>query len=516
MIGVWRVSDVRSAEQALMATLPPGTLMQRAAAGLARRCALLLAERGGVYGAEVLLLVGSGDNGGDALYAGALLARRGARVTAWLLAPERTHPGGLAALRAAGGLTTDGGAGRDGTGRNGGGRHADLVVDGIVGIGGTGGLRQPAADAVARATEATSPRGGRPVVVAVDVPSGVSVDTGGLPAGNGAAVSGAPDGAPDTVRADVTVTFGCLKPALAVGAAAAHAGHVELVDIGLTPWLRTAPAFEVPSRADVAAWWPRLQPATEKYTRGVVGVATGSATYPGAAVLSVGGAVAGPTGLIRYAGTAADQVLDKHPSVIATGRVADAGRVQAWVCGSGLGGGETAAAELRAVLAAPVPVVLDADALTMLVDGTWSEQLRSRRAPTVITPHDREFARLAGAPGDDRVGAALRLAAWMRATVLLKGDRTVVATPDGRAYVNPTGSPALATGGTGDVLAGLLGSLLAAGLAPERAALAAAYAHGLAGRAAARGGPVTAVEVAGALRPIVADLTSAEPARSGD
>lgn len=514
MIGVWRVSDVRSAEQALMATLPPGTLMQRAAAGLARRCALLLAEHGGVYGAQVLLLVGSGANGGDALYAGALLARRGARVSAWLLAPDRAHAGGLAALRAAGGRTTDGV-----------GRQVDLVIDGIVGIGGTSGLRQPAAGAVARATAATSARGVRPVIVAVDVPSGVSVDTGGLPTGNGAQLSAdGPTDAPDTVRADVTVTFGCLKPALAVGPAAARAGQVELVDIGLTPWLRAAPAFEVPGRVDVAAWWPRLQPAAEKYTRGVVGVATGSATYPGAAVLSVGGAIAGPTGLVRYAGTAADQVLDKHPSVIATGRVADAGRVQAWVCGSGLGGGEHAAAELRAVLAAPVPVVLDADALTMLVDGSWSEQLRSRQAPTVITPHDREFARLAGAPGDDRVAAALRLASWMRATVLLKGDRTVVATPAGRAYVNPTGTPALATGGTGDVLAGLLGSLLAAGLAPERAALAAAYVHGLAGRVAARGGPASAVDVAAALRPVVADLTSptvadptsAEPARSGD
>jgi len=514
MIQVWRVSDVRSAEQALMATVPPGTLMHRAAAGLARRCATLLAERGGVYGAEVLLLVGSGDNGGDTLYAGARLARRGARVTAWLLRPDRAHSGGLAALRAAGGRAADGRT------ADGAGRHVDLILDGIVGIGGTGGLREPAAGALARAGELTSARGGRPVLVAVDVPSGVAVDTGGVPdgaavpstgaglAGSGATGAGAAAAGTDTVRADVTVTFGCLKPALMVGPAAVRAGHVELVDIGLRPWLRGTPAFEVPGRDDVSAWWPTLAPAAEKYTRGVVGVATGSATYPGAAVLSVGGAVAGPTGLVRYAGSAATQVLDRYPSVIATGRVADAGRVQAWVCGSGLGGGEHAVTELRSVLAAPVPVVLDADALTMLVDGSWAEQLRGRQAPTVITPHDREFARLAGQPpGDDRVGAALRLAAWMRATVLLKGDRTVVAAPDGRAYVNATGTPALATGGTGDVLAGLLGSLLAAGLDPQRAALAAAYVHGLAGRAAARSGPVTAVEVAAALRPVVADLT---------
>jgi hydroxyethylthiazole kinase-like uncharacterized protein yjeF len=123
----------------------------------------------------------------------------------------------------------------------------------------------------------------------------------------------------------------------------------------------------------------------------------------------------------------------------------------------------------------------------------------------VLTPHDREFARLNDGeePGADRVGSALRLAARTGAVVLLKGDRTVVATPDGRAYVNPTGTPALATAGTGDVLAGLLGSLLAGGLQPERAAVAAAYAHGLAGRYAAESGPVTASDVVGALRPVL-------------
>jgi hydroxyethylthiazole kinase-like uncharacterized protein yjeF len=294
-----------------------------------------------------------------------------------------------------------------------------------------------------------------------------------------------------------------------VGPAAPLAGQVDLVDIGLGPWLRGDPAIEVPEASDLVAWWPRLIPAAEKYTRGVVGVATGSATYPGAAVLSVGGALAGPTGMVRYAGSAKAQVLAQYPSVVASERVADAGRVQAWVCGSGLGSGEEAAATVRAVLASPVPVVLDADGLNVLVDGSMADWLRGRQAPVVVTPHDREFARLAGsAPGSDRVGAALRLAAWMNATVLLKGDRTIVATPSGRAWANPTGTPELATGGTGDVLAGLLGSLLAAGLTPERAAVAAAYLHGLAGREAARHAPVTAADVAAALRPVIARLTS--------
>jgi hydroxyethylthiazole kinase-like uncharacterized protein yjeF len=477
----WRVTDVRAAEKALMATLPPGILMARAAAGLARRCALLLGDTGGVYGSRVLLLVGSGDNGADALYAGALLARRGVSVSAILLRPERVHLAALAAMRAAGGVTvTELPA------------HVDLVVDGIVGIGSTGGLRPPAQAIVERLRDLRGRTGVRPVVVAVDVPSGVAVDTGDVPG--------------SAVTADVTVTFGCLKPALVVGPAAPLAGQVELVDIGLGPVLRADPALRIPDAADVAGWWPRLGPASEKYTRGVVGIATGSVMYPGAALLSTSGALAGPTGMVRYAGTADQDVVRAHPSVVAVRKVADAGRVQAWVCGSGLGTDDDARTELRTVLATSLPVLLDADALTLLVDGKHATDLR-RDAPLVITPHDREFARLAGeAPDTDRIGAACKLAAWINAVVLLKGYRTIVATPSGEVWVNPTGHPALATGGSGDVLAGLLGSLLAAGLAPERAAICAAYVHGLAGARAAQDGPATAPDIAAALRAVLADL----------
>jgi hydroxyethylthiazole kinase-like uncharacterized protein yjeF len=477
----WRVADVRTAEHNLMATLPEGTLMQRAAAGLARRCALLLDDDGGVYGARVLLLVGSGDNGGDTLYAGAALARRGAQVRALLLHPGRVHLAGLTALRQAGGFTV-----RDLPDR------ADLVLDGIVGIGATGGLRPSAADLVAQLTGLRGRSGARAPVVAVDVPSGVAVDTGDVPG--------------EAVTADVTVTFGCLKPAHVVGPAAIRCGQAELVDIGLTPVLHADPAVRVPDAADIADWWPRPGPVADKYSRGVVGIATGSATYPGAALLSVSGALAGPTGMVRYAGSAYQDVVRAHPSVVAVPKVGAAGRVQAWVCGSGLGTDEEARTTLRSVLATSLPVVLDADALTLLVDGRHADDLR-RDAPLVITPHDGEFKRLAGeAPGSDRAGAACKLAAWTNAVVLLKGDRTIVATPAGEVWANPTGTSALATAGSGDVLAGLLGSLLAGGLRPERAAVAAAYAHGLAGRRAAIAGPVTSPQVAEALRPVLADL----------
>ncbi|WP_229073919.1 NAD(P)H-hydrate dehydratase [Actinoplanes sp. DH11] len=477
----WRVADVRAAEKTLMATLPEGTLMQRAAAGLARRCALLLEATGGVYGARVLLLVGSGDNGGDTLYAGAALARRGAQIRALLLTPERVHLAGLAALRAAGGFTVSELPAR-----------ADLVLDGIVGIGGAGGLRPPAAAVVHRLGDLRGRTGDRPVVVAVDTPSGVAVDTGDVPG--------------EAVHADVTVTFGCLKPAHVVGPASLRCGEVELVDIGLGPALVTDPAVRVAEAADVAAWWPRPDATSDKYSRGVVGLATGSAGYPGAALLSTAGALAGPTGMVRYAGSAHPEVVRAHPSVVVASRMADAGRVQAWVCGSGLGTGEHARTELRSVLATSLPVLLDADALTLLVGGEFADDLR-RDAPVVLTPHDGEFTRLAGeAPGADRAAAAARLAAWTNAVVLLKGDRTIVATPAGEIWANPTGSPALATAGSGDVLAGLLGSLLAAGLPPVRAAVAAAFVHGLAGRHAAPDGPVTAPDVAAALRPALRDL----------
>jgi ADP-dependent NAD(P)H-hydrate dehydratase / NAD(P)H-hydrate epimerase len=464
--GAWPVEVVRAAERAAMEAVPPGALMQRAAAGLAAECVRIL--RGAVYGTPVAILAGAGDNGGDALYAGARLAGRGAAVTALLLSPDRAHRGGLAALRAAGGgaLPADT---RDA------GRvlaAARLVLDGIVGIGGSGGLR-PAAAELVRAITGT--------VVAVDLPSGVDADTG--------AVEG------EAVRADVTVTFGGLKPGLLVGAGAEHAGEVRLVRIGLD---LPEPDLRVLEPADAARLLPRPGPRDDKYTRGVVGVAAGSATYPGAGVLCTGSAVRGGAGMVRYAGSAAEHVQARWPEAIVTeGKPSEAGRVQAWVVGPGIGTDAAAAELLRDVLAQDVPVLVDADGLTLLA--REPELARSRTAPTVLTPHDREFERVAGPVGGDRVGAARRAAAELGVTMLLKGNATVVASPDGTAYVNPTGTPWLATAGSGDVLSGLGGALLAGGLEPAPAAALAAYLHGLAGSIAAGGASTTAAGVLAAL-----------------
>ncbi|KUN71471.1 bifunctional ADP-dependent (S)-NAD(P)H-hydrate dehydratase/NAD(P)H-hydrate epimerase [Streptomyces griseorubiginosus] len=510
------METVRAAERELMARLPEGALMQRAAAGLAAACADLL---GRVYGRRVVLLVGSGDNGGDALYAGARLARRGAGVTAVLLAPERAHAAGLAALRRAGGRTVEitataetdktADTAKNGdtaktadTAKNGDTaktaetadtadtadtaktfetaehaiRNADLLLDGIVGIGGKGGLRPDAARLAAFADSA------RCAVVAVDLPSGVDADTGEV---RGAAV-----------RADLTVTFGTHKPGLLVDPAREYAGSVRLVDIGLD--LPGEPVLEALQHADVRRLLPVPSGESDKYRRGVVGIAAGSARYPGAAVLAVAGALRGGAGAVRYVGPAGDAVLARFPETLVSDRgPRQAGRVQAWVVGPGAGDDASAVAE---VLASDVPVLVDADGLR-LAD---RDAVRARTAPTLMTPHAGEAAALLGVPREEvegaRLASARELAARYDATVLLKGSTTLVADPGGGAVrVNPTGTAWLATAGSGDVLSGLAGSLLASGLGALDAGSTAAYLHGLAGRFAADGAPVGAHDVADAV-----------------
>lgn len=459
------VETVRAAERELLARLPEGALMQRAAAGLAAACAGML---GRVYGSRIVLLVGSGDNGGDALYAGARLARRGAGVAAVLLAPERAHQGGLRALRTAGGRVSTAPE-RDIA-------AADLVLDGIVGIGGRGGLRPEAARSARLACDS------RAFVVAVDLPSGVDADTG--------EVRG------DAVRADATVTFGAYKPGLLVDPARERAGAVRLVDIGLD--LPEAADLEALQYADVAGLLPVPGPSSDKYRRGVVGIVAGSARYPGAAVLAVSGAVRGGAGAVRYVGPAGDAVIARYPeALVHAGPPSRAGRVQSWVVGPGLGEDPAGADLLRDVLAADVPVLIDADGLRFADRAA----VRARTAPTLLTPHAGEAAALLGVERAEveagRLAAVRRLAREYGATVLLKGSTTLVADAGRRTVrVNPTGTGWLATAGSGDVLSGLAGSLLAAGLDTVDAASTAAFLHGLAARRAARGAPVGAQEVA--------------------
>ncbi|MFD7445110.1 NAD(P)H-hydrate dehydratase [Streptomyces sp. NPDC059909] len=463
----YSVETVRAAEAELMARLPEGALMQRAAAGLAAAAAGLL---GRVYGSRVVVLAGSGDNGGDALYAGARLARRGAGVHAVLLAPDRAHRAGLAALVKAGGRVADDPYAVLAA--------ADLVLDGITGIGGHGGLR-PDAVPVARAA-----RGSNAMVVAVDLPSGIEVDTGEVVG--------------EALRADATVTFGTYKPGLLIDPAREYTGAVRLVDIGLEPHLPSVPDLEALQHTDVAQLLPVPAAESDKYRRGVVGVVAGSPRYPGAAVLAVAGALRGGAGAVRYVGPGADAVIARFPEALVHGwPPSKAGRVQAWVVGPGLGDGPG----VDEVLDSDVPVLVDADGLR----GLDPAAVRARSAPTLLTPHAGEAAALLGVSREEVEGARLasvrRLAAQYGATVLLKGSTTLVADPDPRrpARVNPTGTSWLATAGSGDVLSGLTGSLLAAGLAPFDGASVAAYLHGLAARLVSHDAPVSAHDVATAI-----------------
>uniref|UniRef100_UPI002A808563 NAD(P)H-hydrate dehydratase n=1 Tax=Streptomyces sp. CRN 30 TaxID=3075613 RepID=UPI002A808563 len=381
------------------------------------------------------------------------------------------HGGGLAALRRAGGRVARTGEGVALIER------ADLVVDGIVGIGGKGGLRPDAAPLAEAAHRA------RAAVVAVDLPSGVDADTGEV---RGSAV-----------RADLTVTFGAHKPGLLIDPAREYAGSVRLVDIGLG--LPGDAEVEALQHADIARLLPEPAAESDKYRRGVVGIAAGSARYPGAAVLAVAGALRGGAGAVRYVGSAGDAVIARFPETLVSDEgPRRAGRVQAWVVGPGAGDDAGAVAE---VVAADVPVLIDADGLR-LAD---AEAVRARTAPTLMTPHAGEAAALLGIGREEVEGARLdavrELAARYRATVLLKGSTTLVAGADGERAVraNATGTPWLATAGSGDVLSGLAGSLLAAGLSARDAGSAGAYLHGLAGRFAAAGAPVGAHDVAAAI-----------------
>ncbi|GAA4674874.1 NAD(P)H-hydrate dehydratase [Nocardioides nanhaiensis] len=472
------VEQVRAAESQLMARLPEGALMQRAATGLGHAVAELL---GGVYGRRVLLLVGSGDNGGDALLAGAMLARRGARVEAWQLG-ERWHDDGAAALRAAGGRCVTAVSATATPAPAAGGY--DVVVDGVTGIGGRPGLRD-AARAALDVALAAGTAGGRPLVVAVDTPSGVDVETGELPEGA------------DHVRADLTVTFGTHKPVHLVEPGASACGAVHLVDLGLD--LPPAP-LEALQPGDVSALLPRPSLEAHKYTRGVVGVRAGSTTYPGAALLSVAGAASGLVGMVRYVGSdaVARTVREQHPEVVGEGRV------QSWVVGSG--SGDDAAQHLRQAGSDGVPVVVDADALAHLEILGAAEQ----RPPLVLTPHAGELARLLDVEREQveerQLHHAREAAARFGATVLLKGPHTLAAAPDGRVRVTTTGTPWLATAGAGDVLGGVVGALLAAGLEPLDAASVGSWLHGAAATLAAAGGPIVAGDVARALPAVVRGL----------
>lgn len=461
---------VRAAEQPLLdAGQGPG-LMRLASHGLAMGVVSTLRARGaGIYGSQVVLLVGSGNNGGDALYAGAFLAGRGAGVTA-ILTGSRTHPEALAAFEKAGGrwLTLAGGAAGPGTPGGAGGTtsvagaaalagESGVVVDGFLGTGGRGGLRGEAAELVSLLKDLAGP--GRPAVVACDLPSGVDATTGEV--------------YEPVLRADLTVTFGAHKSGLLAAPGEQLCGTVELVDLGIGQYLAEPDVVRL-SATDIASLLPAPGPADHKYTRGVAGIVAGSGQYPGAALLATAAASACGPGMVRYLGPAgvAAAIHVRNPEIVCSEQAPDAVRVQAWLAGPGIDGDAEQLDRARLVLAFGLPTVVDAGALE-LVDAT------APNAHLVLTPHAGELAalfhRCGGGPDRAAIeasplAAARSASALTGAVVLLKGPTTVVAEPSGTAFTQANGTARLATAGSGDTLAGILVALLAMdSTAPDRA-----------------------------------------------
>lgn len=406
---------------------PVEVLVARAGAAVARAALDVL---GGTYGRRVVVVAGKGNNGADGRQAAQRLRARGVRCTVFdaATAPAVLPP-------------------------------ADLVIDAAYGTGFRGSYRAP------------DPGGA--FVLAVDIPSGVDGRTGE-----------ACDGA---VEAGATVTFAALKPGLLLGDGPRRSGPIRVAGIGLDVSGARAHVVEA---LDVAGWLPARRRDAHKYDAGVAVVA-GSPGMLGAALLCARGALRAGSGYVRLGAPGVDAAglpPGEHVgrSLPAAGFDADVlddlDRYRALVVGPGLGrSGETVAAVRRLVARAPVPVLVDGDGLHALGPDA-ATVLRERRAPTLLTPHAGEFAALAGAPpGADRIEAARTLAAATGATVLLKGPATVVAAPDGAALLAVEGDQRLATAGTGDVLAGIAGALLAGGLEPGRAGAAAAFLHGAAG-----------------------------------
>lgn len=439
------VQEMRDADRA--SPEPEAVLVRRAGAAAAHEALSLL---GGAYGRRVVVVAGKGNNGADGRVAASILQRRGARVqvvgTDAVLAP------------------------------------CDLVVDAALGTGLRGPYDAPSV-----------PRGAR--VLAVDIPSGVHGDTGEAP------------GRP--MRATRTVTFAAMKAGLLQGDGPALAGQVRVADIGIAVPRCRARLVE---DADIPRLVPTRAQPTHKWATAVAVVA-GSPGMEGAAVLSSTGAARAGAGMVRLGvpgGGNGPWPLEAVRLTLGPQGWADPvlevlGRCRALVVGPGLGRSEPTQAEIRRLIArSPVPVIVDADALFALGGAEEARRVVAGDRPVIVTPHDGEYARLLGRPpGPDRLEAARRLSAALGAVALVKGSLTAVADPSGEVLLSASGSPRLATAGTGDVLSGVIGAFVARGTAALEAAAVAAHVHGR----AARSGPAEGL-LAGDLPRLVSHVLS--------
>jgi hydroxyethylthiazole kinase-like uncharacterized protein yjeF len=432
----YRVDKIRRIEERAIAVEGVDALMQRAAAAVAASASDLLQSRcGGRYGRHVMIMVGAGNNGGDALFAGVRLALRGVRVTA-IRCLGTPHAAGLAALLAVGGRLVDLDDHDPTVGY-------DLAIDGILGIGGRPGLPDPVARLVQSVEARSIP------TIAVDLPSGVDADTGAAP---GAAV-----------RATRTVTFGERKPCHLLRPALSRCGTITVVDIGLGMDHDETADLVGLDEDGLAAAWPYPTERSDKYGRGVVGVDTGSDEYPGAAVMSVYGAVYGGAGYVRFLGAErpAATISAQLPNVVFS-----PGRVQAHLFGSGWGDRADGAEVLAQVAEQGLPAVVDADGLRYLPKPAPASWLLTPHAGELATLLERDRSRVE----NDPFRAVTAGAEQTGATVLLKGATQLVAAPNGGPVLVAIPGPAwTAQAGSGDVLGGVCAALLAAGVDAQRA-----------------------------------------------
>jgi ADP-dependent NAD(P)H-hydrate dehydratase / NAD(P)H-hydrate epimerase len=487
VIPVLDARRMRAADRAaIRGGVPSARLMENAAASLVQELLRL------IPGAQSAVAVcGPGNNGGDGLAAARLLAERGVSVAVFTLGDPDSYRGDAAAnasrARAAGlELLPLSRRGANSAFR----RElakADIVVDALFGTGLTRALSGLAARAV-HAINAT----GRPVVSA-DLPSGLSADMGNLlgPA----------------VRASLTVAFAAAKPAHVFFPARGFCGRVVVRDIGIPrkALLARARPLALAEARDVRAWLPPRPADSHKGDFGRLAVIAGSRGKAGAAVLTARGALRAGAGLVTVFCPASIEslVVSALPEAMTRGLPERDGALaeeasgpllealegfDAAVAGPGLGTARGTVRVIEALIGAACPLVFDADALNALA--ARPRAFSRRRAETVLTPHPGEAGRLlattSAAVQKDRLAAGTRLARRSRGVVLLKGAASLICAPSGRVTVNPTGTPLMSTAGSGDVLAGAVGALLAGGLNAERAAIAAAYLHGSAGELLSR------------------------------
>lgn len=455
-----QAAEMRSAEARVFAAHPGTDLMGRAAAAVAR-VAKDLAPAG-----QVLVVAGRGNNGGDGLFAGAKLAEHRS-VLVWC-AFGGAHGGGLAAARAAGCQEVDALGALEAL------ADCALVIDAVAGLGSRAGLSRTVETFADACAAAEVP------VLAVDLPSGLAADS---------------CAAHPSFRAAATVTFAAPKPCHVEQPAAARCGRLHVADIGVPVPETTVRQAE---ESDIARWWPVPDGGSDKYSRGVVAMDVGSQAYQGAAILGLTGALHAGAGMVRYTGrVAGGLILTRHPSV-----VLGEGRAQAVVLGSGWGDDDQASGRVAHARQVGLPAVIDADALYALPNGRLDGWL--------LTPHAGELARLLGcsrahveaAP----ISCAREAARATGATVLLKGATQYVTEPAGRVTIAVAGPHWTAQAGSGDVLAGICGALLAAGLPAWQAGVAGASIQAM--TAARNPGPYPPERLAALLPETIAALAA--------